>query len=295
MKGYESRFAERVEKIRRDSVHGASYLTVQAAEALKELALGGASVEELRSAAVAVSKSRPMMASVFRLANDLLFFLQKEREGEEVAAFCDDFAGGMHDAVHAASRFAAAYASNARILLTHSYSTAVERTLKRLLQNGKRPQVLCTESRPGYEGTELARTLCEAGIETTLVIDAAAPYLCDRAELVLLGADGIGSFGLVHKIGTYAIALAAKEYGVEVAAIAAGTKFWPAGIREIEEPPKSSRVLNDGECFGALNLYFDKTPLAYVESVITENGILNSKEAAAYCRNIPLHPLLAAD
>ncbi len=288
-------FSEKIERIRSDSVHGASFLALEALKAFRELARSGVPITMLRSAALSIAKSRPMMAALFRIGNELLLFMEREGDAKEAAYYCDEIAKRIELASEAASRLAADYITERGTILTHSYSSAVERSLKSALPVGAAIHLFCTESRPANEGRRLADSICKAGIDTTLVVDAAAPYLCKRADLVLFGADGIGSFGLVHKIGTFAISMAAKEYGVEVAVVAESMKFWPSGVKEPKEPPKSAEELIEGECFGALNLYFDTTPLRYIDVVITERGILSPEEAAKLSETLPLHPMLAVE
>ncbi len=285
-------FCEKIEKIRSDRIHGATFLAQEALGAFKVLASSGASLSTLVEAAVSVANSRPMMAAQFRVGNELLHFMDSERSIDSLIAHCDTLSTRMKRAPKEAAKYAADYISGREKLLTHSYSSAVRMSIERGVAFGNRPHLFCTESRPANEGRDFADVLCRAGVDTTLIVDAVAPYLCGRVELVLLGADGIGPFGLVHKIGTYAIALAAKEYGVEVAVVADSMKFWPSSVKKPIEPPKSSKELADGECFDVLNLYFDVTPLKYIDTVITEEGILDSESAAEVCQNIELHHML---
>ncbi len=285
-----------IESIREDSLHGATYLTLKAADAFKRAAGNGADMSSLREASVALAAARPMMASIFRFANDLLFLLDRRGDEEEICAFCDSFIEGMEESARQIRYLAAERLSRMGIetVMTHSYSSLVKNTLFDLLSSKSRMRVICTESRPKNEGVELARTLCDAGAYTMLAIDAAAPSLCRNVDLLLVGADGVGKFGLVHKIGTYPLLLAARESGVPVVVLAGTEKFWPHELEGVEEPPKSPDEIADSGCFEVMNYYFDTTPLEYIESIVTEMGIVSPGEALNLCREFRRHPLLSS-
>ncbi len=286
-----------IECIREDSLHGATYLTLKAAEAFKRAVGSGADISSLREASVAIADARPMMASIFRFANDLLFFLDRSQEVEEIRSFCDSFIEGMEESAWQIRRLAAQKITQMDIetVMTHSYSSLVKDTLLDSASSKSRMRVICTESRPKNEGVKLAQTLCEAGADTTLVTDAASPFLCLKVDLLLIGADGIGEFGLVHKIGTYPLLLAARESGVPVVVLAGSRKFWPYELRGVKEPPKSPDEISDNGCFEVLNYYFDTTPLEYIDRIVTEDGIVTPGEALELCRKLSLHPLLCSE
>ena len=86
-----------------------------------------------------------------------------------------------------------------------------------------------------------ARALAAAGIEPWLVTDAALPLLISQASAVWIGADAVTDAGVLNKIGSYTLALAAREHGVPVWALATRRKFLPAAtaslhIREMPRP-----------------------------------------------------------
>lgn len=287
-------FVEEIEKLRVDSVHGATYLTKASADAVARLALAGASRKELREAARRVAAARPMMASVFDFANSLLFFLDAQTEPQAVAEFCRRYIRETEERSEAAVVAAVEKLRGVRTIVTHSSSSLVRDTLIEAAKRGERFRLYCTESRPGGEGISLARTLCENGIDTTLVIDAAAGSLMERADLFLVGSDGIGVFGLVHKTGTYPMALAARERGAAFTVVTTTRKFWPSGIRKVEETPKEGdEITPERGCFEKLNRYFDITPLQKGDTVLTEEeGSFDGEEALKICEERPLHRAL---
>ncbi|WP_201353043.1 translation initiation factor eIF-2B [Hydrogenimonas urashimensis] len=289
--------AERIDahiaEIRNDSVHGATFLTKKALAAIREAAVAGSQEKTLRKAALQIAAARPMMASLFNVANGLLFQLDEDAGRDAVIAYCDAFAESMDRAAASVLESGIERIAGARTVLTHSYSSLVCETLLAAAGRGERFRVVCTESRPGNEGVALAERVCKAGIETSLAIDASAGFMMQRIDLVLLGADGVGRFGLVHKMGTYPIALAARESQVPFVSLATSEKFWPAEVRYVSEPSKpSDEIGGKNVCFDAINLYFDVTPLRLVDTVVTEESALEAGGILDLCGSKPLHPLL---
>ncbi len=289
-----SRWMEReIESVKKDRVHGASYLTAKCIRAVEAAAESGASLDLLRKSALDIAASRPMMASVFNFANELLLFLDGEDTPRRCVEFCRAYLEQLERSATIVSSKAAEMLPGRGTILTHSASTAVRDTLLEAFGTGAGFRVLCTESRPGKEGVAFARSLCDAGIETTLIIDAAAPFLVREADMVLVGADGIGTFGLVHKIGTYAIALAAERAGVAFLSVASARKLWPSAIERVVEPPKEGSEVGAEGSLEAMNLYFDVTPLGRWVRIVTEDGVLDDGDVRHRCEKMPIHPLLS--
>jgi translation initiation factor 2B subunit (eIF-2B alpha/beta/delta family) len=281
-----------VEEIARDNRQGATALTRLAAEAFARAAREGMKREELRPAAVALAEKRPMMSSIFDFSNRLLFFLDDGPDGEATAAFCLEYLRKMEEDAERVVNGAAALLAEKKSVFTHSFSSLVFHALLRVHERGEGVRVYCSESRPANEGVELAGRLCEAGVEVTLATDAAAGMLIERAEAVLVGADGIGTFGLVHKAGTRPLLLAAKEDGTPVWSLAPLSKFWPAARAIPSEPLKPADEVAPPGCYEVYNRYFDTTPLRLLKGFITEKGVLKAEEAGKWCREKAMHPML---
>jgi translation initiation factor 2B subunit (eIF-2B alpha/beta/delta family) len=282
-----------VEEIARHNRRGATALTRLAAEAFARAAREGTENERLRNAAVALAEKRPMMASIFDFSNRLLFFLDEAPSGGETAAFCLGYLRKMEEDAERVVNGAAALLRGKKSVFTHSFSSLACEALLRVHERGRRLRVYCSESRPANEGVELARRLCEAGVEVTLATDAAAAMLIERAEAVLLGADGIGAFGLVHKAGTRPLLLAAGECGIPAWSLAPLSKFWPAARARPVEPPRPADEVAASGCFGVYNRYFDITPTALLRGFVTEEGVLKPEEAEKKCRQKAVHPMLS--
>lgn len=175
---------------------------------------------------------------------------------------------------------------NAGALATGGYGTALG-VLRAARQKGRRFLVYVDETRPVLQGARLtAWELLADGFDVVLLVDSAAGYLMGLGKInaVVVGADRIAANGdVVNKVGTYALAVLAKEHGVPFYVAAPSSTFdlgTPRGSQiVIEERPAEEvttvggvRVAADG--VGVVNPAFDVTPCRYVTGIITERGIL---------------------
>ena len=240
------------DQIAADNIHGASFLVRKTCEALKSIE----DPKELDRAIARLPHLQPYMAPFYHLAT----FLREHGAADiaqSVALWLRSFES---DNARVASKCAKMI--RGKSVLVHSASSAVFTALS----EANDVQVLLTESRPKREGEAMCKKLCEEGIESRLIIDAAAGYMMERVDMVLFGADGVGDFGLVHKIGSYLIALAAKERGKEVIALAPPQKWWPSGFCLPPQPLRDPREISE-QC-EAYNYYFDVTPHHLLTQII---------------------------
>ncbi|MDH5663421.1 MAG: S-methyl-5-thioribose-1-phosphate isomerase [Candidatus Bathyarchaeota archaeon] len=165
-------------------------------------------------------------------------------------------------------------------ILTHCHSSTVSHMLKRAKREGKSFEVICTESRPVFQGRITAKEMLDAGIKTTLIVDSAVRFVMNEVDLVVVGADAITSEGnVINKIGTSVVALAASEARTPFYVVSELLKFDPLTIygdyekieersfREIwEEPPQGLMIRNPA---------FDVTRRDFIHGIICEEGIIS--------------------
>ena len=148
-------------------------------------------------------------------------------------------------------------------------------------------RVLADETRPFLQGARLtAWELVKDGIDTTVITDNMAGAIMRQGDidLVVVGADRIAANGdTANKIGTYSVAVLAKEHGIPfyVAApwstIDLATKDGDAIPIEERDPREVTHVgTNQLAPDGAQvrNPSFDVTPHKYITAIITERGIV---------------------
>lgn len=182
---------------------------------------------------------------------------------------------------------------NAGALATAGYGTALG-VIRSAVEMGKRIHVYADETRPFLQGARLtAWELMEDGIATTVICDnmAASLMKAGRIQAVVVGADRIAANGdFANKIGTYNVAILAKEHGIPFYCAAPWSTIdtaTPDGDAIPIEERSAKEVTHHGgkqltpHGVGICNPAFDVTPAKYVTAIITERGVLRAPYAEA--------------
>jgi len=177
---------------------------------------------------------------------------------------------------------------NAGSLATGGYGTALG-VIRAAHEAGKRIEVLADETRPLLQGLRLTSfELMEDGIPVHVIADSAAGSFMrnGRVNLVITGADRIAANGdVANKIGTYQVAVLAKENGIPFY-VAAPLSTIDITLKDGDMIPVEERDPGEISRIGkreigppgvmALNPAFDVTPAGYVTAIITEQGVVRS-------------------
>jgi translation initiation factor eIF-2B subunit delta len=264
-------------------------------------ALRGALLAWLREA----QRAQPSMALVHQLAARALAVTDTALAREDrvadlrahLAASCASEREDLAAATRASARTAAELVTQPGAwIATLSMSGMVLEALRELRRRGRAPRVLLAESRPKLEGRVMAAALAAEGIPVWLVADAALPMLVQQAAAVWLGADAVTELGVLNKVGSYTLALAAREHGVAVHAIATRRKLVPAGTPAlgITEMPPGEIWDAPPEGVRPRNVYFEITPLELLRGVVVEDEVLGPTEIAVGVADRALPDELAA-
>ncbi len=166
-------------------------------------------------------------------------------------------------------------------IATLSASAAVREAFEIAHQAGRAPRALIAESRPLLEGRDLAAMLAAAGIPGWLVVDAALPMLLTGASIAWIGADAVTDRGVINKVGSFALALAAREHSVPVYALAMRRKFLPASTAALKivemSPDEVWREAPPG--VRPRNVGFELVPLELFRGIVVEDSVLGASEA----------------
>ena len=195
-----------------------------------------------------------------------------KRMGAHGAALIED---GFHILTHC----------NAGALATVDYGTALA-VIRAAHEQDIQIHVWVDETRPRLQGARLTSwELMRDGIPMTLIADNVAGHLMrtGQVDIVLVGSDRTAANGdVANKIGTYKLAVLAKENGIPFYAVVPTSTIdlsLPTGDDIPIEQRSSDEVTHVGDCQIApdgvpvLNVAFDVTPHRYVTGIITENGI----------------------
>src|SRR5579864_8456081 len=201
----------------------------------------------------------------------------------------EDIAGnqamGRHGAVLLPSTGGVLTHCNAGALATCGYGTALG-VIRAAIESGKKLHVFADETRPFLQGARLtAWELHKDGIPTTVIADnmAGAMMRQGRIQAAVVGADRIAANGdVANKIGTYTVAVLAREHGIPLYVAAPWSTVdmnTPSGDQiPIEQRPHREITHHGGKQMapdGVLveNPAFDVTPAEYVTAIITERGV----------------------
>ena len=174
---------------------------------------------------------------------------------------------------------------NAGALATAGYGTALG-VIRSASRDGHVTGVIADETRPYLQGARLtAWELTRDGIPTTLIADNMAGHMMatGQVDLIVVGADRIAANGdVANKIGTYSLAVLARENGVPFYVAAPVSTFdlaIPSGAHIPIEERAADEVTHHGgrrlapEGVGVRNPAFDVTPHRYVTAIVCERGV----------------------
>ena len=295
------RLAQTILKDLRADVHsGATAIARKAVQCLSAFSEEGhtssaAYWKDLVGLGKALIASQPSMASLFNLVNHVLLAVEPLKDQPQVKSLqnaardsANQFMRVSDAALETIAQHGQGLITPNSTVFTHSSSNTVGGILRQAVRQGKGLNALVTESRPYCEGREMARYLGQQGINTRLILDAAIAQYVKEADLILVGVDRISEEAFVNKVGTLAIAMAAKLDQVPVYIACESSKFLPAVFAPPEEILNSSEETTQEEWQNVelVFSFFEEIPNAYITGVITEEGILSmnalSKRFKAY-------------
>ncbi|SMC55661.1 S-methyl-5-thioribose-1-phosphate isomerase [Sporomusa malonica] len=298
------------EAIRRLEVRGAPAIGAAAAFALVLGArkLAGLSITEfkykLAETAEILRQTRPTAVNLFWAIDRMLSVISQLPENadtgaiialleqEAIAISDEDKAVNEKMASHGASLFTKPTSvlthCNAGALATVAIGTALG-VIRKAWAQGNIKGVIADETRPLLQGARLtAWELMQDGIPVTLITDNMAGWVMknNMVQAVIVGADRIALNGdVANKIGTYSVAVLAKEHGIPFY-VAAPISTFDFTINSGADIPIEERCATEvtslgGNCIApegvqVFNPAFDVTPHTLISAIVTEYGILRA-------------------
>jgi ribose 1,5-bisphosphate isomerase len=279
------------ERIRRLEVQGARNVAIAAIKAIQTLAEQTkaknktAFLNELKEAQAVLFASRetePLMRNAIRW-----IITQSEDSSTEkvdvlsqmVSSNVSLFLQNLEASREVTAEIGAKRIRDGMLIFTHCHSSTVTRMIAKAKADGKNFSVICTETRPAFQGRITAREMVELGVQTMFIVDSAARSYMGDVDLVVVGADSITSEGnVVNKIGTSGIAVLANEARKPFYVVSELLKFDPEtlnGAYEGIEQRNPSEVWSEApEKLSVRNPAFDVTPSRYIHGLICEEGVI---------------------
>ncbi len=259
-------------------------------------------IRDVEEAARTIERTRPTAVNLFWAVDRILEKVKRfEGDVKSLRDFVVDEAQKIADedaeANHLLGKKGAGLIADGDVILTHcnagalatvEYGTALG-VIRAAFEQGKHFRVFASETRPKLQGARLTTyELQRGGIPVTLITDNMVGYVMYKRMVnkVIVGADRIVRDAVFNKIGTYTVAVLAKEHGIPFYVAAPKSTFdlkrRASDITVEERNPEevthigSQRIAPEG--VSAFNPAFDITPIDYVTAIICEDGILYKED-----------------
>ncbi len=288
---------ETAEKINSLRVRGARNVAIAAIKAIETLANQTKAkskkeffreLSEAKSMLFTSRETEPLMRNAIRW---IISQVEKSNEkrarklAEIVSLSSGQFLKSLENSKERIGEFGAKRIRNNSVVFTHCHSSTVTYLLRKAKLERKTFEVICTETRPVFQGRITAKEMLDFGVKTTMIVDSAARYFMNSADLVIVGADAITSEGnVINKIGTSMIALVAHEARTPTYAVSELLKFDPATMygdyERIEERSASEIWKDPPKKLIVRNPAFDVTRREFIHGIICEEGIISPHSTA---------------
>jgi eIF-2B alpha/beta/delta-like uncharacterized protein len=283
-----------LKEIEKDNSKGASEILLMARNCLhsftEEIAFDSKEefLEGLANFGLRMVNAQPSMAPLFNYINNILTTLEDSLDVSLDNAelingtirISDEFISNSLLANEKIKKQVLNIIKNGSTIMTHSYSSTVIQSLTYARDAGKEFTVIVPEARPVLEGHRTARIFSENGIDTQLITDMATFSFFKEVDMVLTGCDTLCKIGVVNKIGTLGMAMAAKSYRIPFYVAGERSKFLPSKYlqKPIIERKEPREIMKDPGSIEIINIYFDITPYDLVTGIINEDGISASHQ-----------------
>ncbi|KAG7213772.1 hypothetical protein KM043_002994 [Ampulex compressa] len=175
------------------------------------------------------------------------------------------------------AKVAGHFITDGSMILTHSKSRVVLQAMKEAAANNKIFGVFVTSSSPDNSGEEMCKNLTKLGISCTLILDSAMGYVMEQVDMVMVGAEGVAeSGGVINKVGTYTMAMCAKEVKKPFYVLTESFKFsriYP--LNQVDLPNEFKYTASTlRKSIEREHPLVDYTPPHYISLLFTDLGIL---------------------
>ena len=283
---------ETAEKIRKLEIQGARNVAINAIKAVEALAKQTKAknktefLKELSKAKKTLFVTRetePLMRNAIRWIMNRVDKNNSKKVNDiakTVSSSANQFLNNLERSREEIATIGANRIRNGSVIFIHCHSSTVMHMLQKAKQQGKIFEVICTETRPIFQGRKTAKEMLDLDLKTTMIVDSAARHFMNQADIVLVGSDAITSEGnVINKIGTSLIALAAHEARTPFYVVSELLKFDPATIHgdyeKIEERDPSEVWKDPPKKLIIRNPAFDVTRRDYIHGIICEEGIIS--------------------
>ena len=213
---------------------------------------------------------------------------------QQLESYCDKYLFKIADSKRSIIDLGIPYVKHFENVLTHCHSSTAVEVIKEIGKGKKSFDVVCTETRPLFQGRITAKSLLDAGISTTLIADSAAEsFVIGRGSVpidaVFIGCDQITMDGYcINKIGSWGIAMSAEYAGKPVFVVSPLLKVDPRVThRNISiEIREDKELWSDApEQLKMFNPAFEIVDANLITGFMTEFGIIKPDEISGIVKS----------
>lgn len=276
MPGFDDRANELLNRLRGDYESGATALAL---ETLKGLEAYVEATEPASSdLAALLTELRDARPSMIVIGNAMARVESRLASGETPLASVNRVTHELENASAAIARHAHQKIPANAVIMTHSASSVVLGLFRLLVREQHAFSVICTQSSPGFEGHQLARSLNDMGVPVTLITDAQMALFVPQADVVVTGCDTWLADGhFINKSGTRLLALAARAHNKPLWVLGDSFRHSDQTSEHVtlEEMPAGELHAPAGEWITPRNIYFETIPESLVTGRINEQGVFS--------------------
>jgi len=258
--------SEFVNKIKSLEIQGAKEIAIESLKFLRKLSKEKGFGKEFDQAANRIEKSRPTAV----VLHNCLEILRKDKSPETISKLLNK----INQSTKEIAKRGSTLIKDNYTIMTHCHSGEALAVIKQAWKEGKKITVYATETEPKHQGIKTARELAELKIPVILIIDAAVEFFIKDVDIVIVGCDAIRRDGIVNKIGTYPLAVVAREHKKPFYVVGNTLKIDKRKELIIEERCPDEVYHEHMKTLKVRNPCFDVTPWKFVSRVITEKGVM---------------------
>ncbi len=255
-----------VKRIKSLEIQGAKEIAIESLKFLRTLAKKKGFGREFTSAMNRLEKSRPTAV----VLHNCLEIIRKNRDVKTINKLLRRLRQSTREIANKGSRLI----KKNSVIMTHCHSGEALSVIKQAWKDDKKIKIYATETEPKEQGIKTASELAKLKIPVILIVDSAIEFFINEVDMVIVGTDAMRKEGFVNKIGTYPLALVAREHKKPFYVVGNTLKLDKRKKLIIEERDPDEVYVEHMKTLKVRNPAFDLTPWKYVRRVVTEKGIM---------------------
>jgi ribose 1,5-bisphosphate isomerase len=258
---------ELIRSIKDLEIQGANEIAVHSLRFLRKYAKEKGFGKGFDQVANKIEKTRPTAV----VLHNCIEILKEKRNLQAINKLLRQMSRSTNEIAKRGSRLI----KNNSVIMTHCHSSEALAVIKQAWKEKKKIKVYATVTEPKHQGIKTAKELARLKIPVELIIDSAAEMFMRSVDMVIVGCDAIRKEGVVNKIGTFGMAVNAKENKKPFYVVGDTLKLDRRKKLIIEERCAHKEVCMERmKTLEVRDPAFDVTPWKYVKRVVTEKGVM---------------------